>query len=309
MSLPTSQRAAVVIQSGKAHVIEGRQLPSLEPDSVLIKVKAVAVNPTDYKHLDWALKPGASMGSDFAGDIVAVGAGAQSSGFKVGDAVAGFLRGGFYDSANGAFQEYVRSLPELIWHKPSSVPYEDAAAMGGIALSTAAQALYHKLKLPYPGQQTDESTTIVIWAGSTAVGLYAIRLAKLSGLKVATTASPKHHELLKNIGADVVFDHNDPETPTKIKEWSSGTIEHALDNIAEFGAAQLTAKTFGDKGGKLITLLLGPVEKDATWPVKVEEQPILVYTALEKRIPGFQRYGNLEQASPKTHRRRKARSR
>lgn len=44
------------------------------------------------------------MGCDFAGDIAALGKDAEGKGFKVGDAVAGFLRGGIPDSANGSFQ-------------------------------------------------------------------------------------------------------------------------------------------------------------------------------------------------------------
>ena len=36
--------------------------------------------------------------------------------------------------------------------------------------------------------------------------MYAIQLAKLSGYKIATVASPRNHELLKSYGADVVFD-------------------------------------------------------------------------------------------------------
>lgn len=79
--------------------------------------------------------------------------------------------------------------------------------MGGIALSTAVQALYHRLHLPTPwapatesfpvralscsndGTVLNSSSTerqILIWGGSTAVGMYAIKRAKLSGLTVAT---------------------------------------------------------------------------------------------------------------------------
>lgn len=39
-----------------------------------------------------------------------------------------------------------------------------------------------------------------------SVGMYAIQLAHLAGYKVATVSSPKHHELLKSYGADVIFD-------------------------------------------------------------------------------------------------------
>lgn len=72
------------------------------------------------------------MGCDFAGDIVELGKNAQDLGFKVGDPVAGFTRGGALDSANGTFQgaplispityflltsmtlEYVKANPKLV---------------------------------------------------------------------------------------------------------------------------------------------------------------------------------------------------
>jgi hypothetical protein len=62
--------------------------------------------------VDDVLAPGASVGMDFAGDIVAIGAGVD--GFSIGDAVAGFVRGGFDDPDNAAFQEYVRADPALV---------------------------------------------------------------------------------------------------------------------------------------------------------------------------------------------------
>ena len=91
------------------------------------------------------------------------------------------------------------------------------------------QALYLRLKLPQPPEKA-EGKWILIWSGvsfrlvvtykecisltlrlaiyqSTAVGQYAIQLAKLSGLKVATTASPSRWETLKAYGADLIVDY------------------------------------------------------------------------------------------------------
>lgn len=76
-------------------------------------------------------------------------------------------------------------------------------------LNTAFQALFgsRALKLAQPSDPaTQDGTWIFIYGGSTSVGLYAIQLAKLSGYKIVTVASPRNHELLKSYGADVVFD-------------------------------------------------------------------------------------------------------
>ena len=50
---------------------------------------------------------------------------------------------------------------------------------------------------------------IFVYGGSSSVGQYAIQLAKLSGYKVVTTASKRNHELVRSLGADLVFDVSD----------------------------------------------------------------------------------------------------
>jgi len=284
MTLPKTQRALTVIEQGKTAVRE-KDLPALNSASILIKVKAVALNPTDWKHVDFQLKPGSSVGCDFAGDIVQIGTEAEGKGFRVGDAVAGYIRGGALDPDNGAFQEYVTTLPELVWRKPASLPYEDAAAMGGISLSTAVQALYHRLNLPKPWAPATTPIPILIWAGSTAVGIFAIKIAKLSGLHIATTASPRNHQLLKDIGAEVVWDYKDPEAPKKIHEWAEqyGGLKHALDTISEKGSTKLAASAFGPQGGRVITLLPVDKNKEQPWPANVEPERTLIYSALDKQ--------------------------
>jgi len=228
------------------------------------------------------LKKGSSTGSDYAGDVVEVGKNVKN--WKVGDAASGFTRGGMMDSANGAFQEYIRSPAALAWHVDTNVlSYEDAAGMGGIALSTAQYALFHILKLPTPWARAREPKFVLIWSGATSVGIYAIRLAKLAGLKIASTSSPSNFELLKHLGADVVFDYHDAEAPKKIKEWSGGKISQALDTISEKGSTESAAEAFGSEGGSIATLL--PVEPKGTGPLGKTVQPItvLIYSAQDPK--------------------------
>lgn len=134
---------------------------------------------TDWKHATRALKPGDALGCDFAGDVVQVGKNVTN--ITVGDAVAGFIRGGYDDAGNGSFQgrefsllpprsilfltlstpEYMKADPTLVWVIPKSeVPYEDASSMGGIALSTAAYALIGPLGLPTPWAPAKEPTPV-----------------------------------------------------------------------------------------------------------------------------------------------------
>ena len=80
------------------------------------------------------------------------------------------------------------------------------------SLTTAFQALYGAKEFGFPqrfdsvpAKGTDE-TWIFIYGGSSGVGQFGIRFAKLSGYKVVTVASPRNHEFVKSLGADAVFD-------------------------------------------------------------------------------------------------------
>jgi len=136
-----------------------------------------------------------------------------------------------------------------------------------------------RLGLPRPDQDNSKVTGkwILIWSGSTAVGQYAIQLAKLAGLKVATTASPAKHDLVKSLGADVVVDYKDPEVSEKLRKATDDSIVYGLDTISENGSVQLCQKAFGKEGGHLVCLLfkLGdPARSD------VKTESTLAYTAL-----------------------------
>lgn len=77
---------------------------------------------------------------------------------------------------------------------------------------------------------------------------------QIAGLKVFTTASSHHHESLKALGADFVFNYKDPEVSKKIKEASGGKIKISLDGISEHGSTELVAESLSDEGGKIVTL-------------------------------------------------------
>jgi NADPH:quinone reductase-like Zn-dependent oxidoreductase len=97
--LQPTQRAVVVKTPGTSEVVD-KPIPkhSGGASDVLVKIKAAASNPTDWKHRKDRNKPGAVLGCDFAGEVAVAG-----GGFAVGDRVAGFERGGHSDPDNGAF--------------------------------------------------------------------------------------------------------------------------------------------------------------------------------------------------------------
>src|ERR1700683_5590495 len=72
-----------------------------------------------------------------------------------------------------------------------------------------------------------------------------IQLAKLSGLTVIATASPKNNEYLKSLGADYVFPYSDPNTPAEIRKLTDGKLYLGYDTISEKGTTQLVIDAFG----------------------------------------------------------------
>jgi NADPH:quinone reductase-like Zn-dependent oxidoreductase len=92
--------------------------------------------------------------------------------------------------------EYARLPAQFVLPKPTAVKTTEAA---GITLAgvTAIHALFHDLKLE-PGQ------SLFINGGSTAVGIYAIQLAKAHGCTVTVTGSEKKEGFLRSLGVDHV---------------------------------------------------------------------------------------------------------
>ena len=80
------------------------------------------------------------------------------------------------------------------------------------SLNAAFRALYDPQELGLtqnfesPSPKGADETWLFIYGGSSGVGQFGIQLAKLSGYKVVTVASPRNHELVKSLGVDVVFD-------------------------------------------------------------------------------------------------------
>ena len=99
-------------------------------------------------------------------------------------------------SKQGALSEYTRVPAQLIRAKPAYLKITEAAGLG-LAGSTAYHALFVNFKLE-PGQH------LFINGGSTAVGIYAIQLAKALGCTVTVSGSSKKEEFLRSLGVDNV---------------------------------------------------------------------------------------------------------
>lgn len=80
------------VEKGVSELRSDIPLPTVQDNYIIVKTKAVALNPTDWKSIENNPSKGAIVGCDYAGVVEEVGNGVKD--VEVGDRVAGFARGG-----------------------------------------------------------------------------------------------------------------------------------------------------------------------------------------------------------------------
>ncbi|KAJ0383237.1 hypothetical protein COL922a_010883 [Colletotrichum nupharicola] len=260
-----------ILSTGKsvfkgAHVTETSK-PTINDHEILVKVHTVALNPSEFKHIDVISPKGCIVGCDYAGEVVEVGHSATGT-WRIGDRVAGVVHGGLHRD-RGSFAEYLKTDSDLVWKIPQSVSDEEAATYG-VSAVTAVLAVNVHLGLPWPGEPG---------TGSTSVGLFAIQLSKLAGYTVVTTASPHSYELVKRYGADHVFNYR---SHTWIQEVTTAfpDISLAFDCFSKGGSGPSIANVIKSQGGKIVTL---PDQGDSKVP-GVKYDMIMLYTVFGREF-------------------------
>ncbi|KAJ6789491.1 hypothetical protein PWT90_00292 [Aphanocladium album] len=262
MSLPHMRTVIVAESRGKLKILTDNAVPELEDDMVLVKTAAVAINPHDAKTLEYSVVPGAIVGGDFSGTVVALGADAAKAGrVAVGDRVAGTVLGMNKQRPNvGAFSEYVNAMGDFLLRIPDNMSFEDAATLP-LGSATALYALFNELKIPASleslgaGNAESESEEFVLVAGgSTATGTRAIQLLKLAGMRPIATCSPSNFDLVRGFGAEKVFDYNQESCASDIRKYTGGELAFALDCVVEVTTTQLCYASIGRGGGRYVAL-------------------------------------------------------
>jgi NADPH:quinone reductase-like Zn-dependent oxidoreductase len=180
--------------------LEEVPVPVPNSDEVLVKVRAVGINPIDYKtrqgqgaNRRWGeFKFPVVLGWDVAGTVEQSRNAAWNNGDKVFALAA-------YPTPTGGYAEYVAVKGEHLAAKPKSLDWAHAAAVPLAAL-TAWQALFDKAGLK-AGQ------TVLIHAAAGGVGHFAVQFAKIKGAKVIATASGRNEAFVKGLGADQFIDY------------------------------------------------------------------------------------------------------
>jgi NADPH:quinone reductase-like Zn-dependent oxidoreductase len=249
---------AIVMQGDKkAALVTDRPIPQLRPDYLLVETKAVALNPTDWKHIAYLNTPGHLSGCDYAGIVEDVGSD-LSKPFKKGDRVCGFCHGGNGDQKeDGSFAEHIVVKSGVQMKIPDEWSFEDAATMG-VAIMTTGQGLYQEMGLKWPTDPSKDGEFILIYGGSSAMGTMGIQMAKLSGYRVITTCSPHNFDLVKGYGAEAAFSYKDAGAVEDIKKYTGNKLKLVWDTIALESSAAFCAKVLA-KNGSYGTILNTPL--------------------------------------------------
>ncbi len=247
-------RAARIHEYGEANVLTVDEVPKPSPGArdVLVRVHAASVNPVDTKiragsqqgavrlRLPWIL------GLDVAGVVEEVGKSVR--GFAVGDEVVSSPS----HRRPGTYAEWVAIDEREVAHKPKKLDFNHAATLPLVGL-TAWACLVEKAHVA-PGDR------VLIHAGAGGVGVIAIQIAKHFGATVATTASTRNVDFLKELGADVVIDYTQQEFDEELSDYDA-VLESLGPDIAKRSLSVLR------RGGHLTSINTGlPAAADRYGP-------------------------------------------
>ncbi|WP_163410744.1 NADP-dependent oxidoreductase [Flavobacterium ajazii] len=238
-------KAIVLNKVGNSEALHIAELPSpnILPTEVLIKVKAISINPADtklrsggyFRELD--LSSAVILGWDVSGEVVSVGN--EVKNLKVGDGVFGMI--GFPDLGK-TYAEYVSAPANELAVKPKNVSFEQAA-VSTLAALTAYQTIIVKGSIK-------PNDRVLIHAAAGGVGHFAVQMAKSLGAYVIGTASPANRDFVLGLGADEYVDYKGNNLEEKIKE-----VDFVLDTLGADNI--LRSLPLIKNEGKLITILHG----------------------------------------------------
>jgi NADPH:quinone reductase-like Zn-dependent oxidoreductase len=188
--------------------------PVMGDGQVLIEVKAVSINPVDYKvkkgvarFLSRAKFPRV-FGSDFAGVVKAAGNDVKS--FAPGDKVYGaspviWGKAGALAQLLAIDEKYVRAMtPQMSFEEAASLPIAALTALNGLRRTGAGL-----------GKE------VLINGGTGGVGHFAVQAARAKGARVTATCSTSNYDLAKRLGAGDTMGYHDEDYKACSKKFDS----------------------------------------------------------------------------------------
>ncbi|KAE9458083.1 hypothetical protein C3L33_10016, partial [Rhododendron williamsianum] len=217
----TSCRAVVLPRFGGPEVLELRDdasVPDLKPSEVLVRARAVSVNPLDTRmrsgygrSLFEPLLP-IILGRDVSGEVAAIGASVRS--LSVGQEVFGALHP---TAVRGTYTDYAILSEDELTSKPVSISHVEASAIPFAAL-TAWRALKSTARI-------SEGQSVLVVGGGGAVGFAAVQLAVAAGCHVSTTCGSESIDRLLAAGAEQAIDYTTQDIELAIKRQFDAVLD------------------------------------------------------------------------------------
>lgn len=198
-----NMKAYILNQYGLPSVLTKTEIsiPEIKKNEVLIKIHAFSINPLDCKIRKGTLhslvnkKFPKTLGLDFSGEIIKIGKNCKQ--FKNGDVVIGIAA--VLKNKAGCYAEYIAIEEKYVFHKPSKLSFEEAAA-----LPVAALSAWGRLRMIPDGASKKRMLIIGATGG---VGSFAVQFGKILNYNITTICSNENLAFAKQLGADNVLDY------------------------------------------------------------------------------------------------------
>lgn len=231
-------KAIVLKEFGSVDNLEIKdiEIPKISPDEVLVKVKAISINPVDVKTRDGYVIADLLrnfdpiiLGWDISGVIEKVGENVTN--ISVGQNVFGMVN--FVGNGQG-YAEYVAAPAKHLAIMPNNISYAEAAA-STLAALTAWQAFTHYGKLK-------KGDKVLIHGASGGVGHFAVQIAKHLGAYVIGTSSEKNRDFVLSLGANEHINYNNQNFENELTD-----VDFVLETVGGYNF-QKSIKTLKNKG-------------------------------------------------------------
>ncbi|PSS05840.1 Reticulon-4-interacting protein [Actinidia chinensis var. chinensis] len=217
----TSCRAVLLPRFGGPEALEVRNdasVPDLKPNQVLVRARAVSVNPLDTRmrsgygrSLFEPLLP-LILGRDVSGEVAAIGGSVRS--LSVGQEVFGALHP---TAVRGTYTDYAILSEDELTAKPASISHVEASAIPFAAL-TAWRALKSTARIT-------QGQGVLVIGGGGAVGFAAIQLAVAAGCHVSTTCGSESIDRALEAGAEQAIDYTTQDIELTIKQQFDAVLD------------------------------------------------------------------------------------
>ncbi|WP_445525435.1 medium chain dehydrogenase/reductase family protein [Streptomyces cyslabdanicus] len=243
-------------------------VPDAGPGQIVIAMEATGVSFAEqqmrrgryYDQPPFPFVPG----YDLVGRVLATGPGVDPN--LAGRRVAALVKVGAWASHVVVDAEDAVLVPDGV-----SATEAETVVVNGI---TAWQMLHRRARVR-AGQ------TVLVHGAGGGVGSVLVQLARAAGVKVIGTASPRHHEALREL--DVIpVDYRDGDVPSRVRELAPAGVDAVFDHVG--GRSVIDSWHLLAPGGTLVAYGSASTRDDTgskQWPV----MKILARTWLWNTLP------------------------